>query len=101
MLMRFHFGLGVGHIYSHRPGSLNEGHRPAPHPQIAAAMEDGHLEGEESPMDVSHPGDDKDEGNHFGVKELDFFELGKNTSGESLINALDEMFIEHVFDYEN
>ncbi|KAG1884493.1 uncharacterized protein F5891DRAFT_990266, partial [Suillus fuscotomentosus] len=54
-------------------------------------MEDGHLEGEESPMDVSHPGDDEDEGDHFGVEEPDFFELGKNTSGESLIDALDEI----------
>ncbi|KAG2102864.1 uncharacterized protein F5147DRAFT_776213 [Suillus discolor] len=54
-------------------------------------MEDGHLEGEESPMDISHPGDDEDEGDHFGVEEPDFFELGKNTSGELLIDALDKI----------
>ncbi|KAG1845648.1 hypothetical protein F4604DRAFT_1688632 [Suillus subluteus] len=44
-------------------------------------MEDGHLEGEESPMNTTYPGDgeEDEEGDHFGVEELDFFELGRNT----------------------
>ncbi|KAG1832562.1 hypothetical protein F4604DRAFT_1945993 [Suillus subluteus] len=93
MLMRFHFGLGVGHVYSHRAGSFNEGRRSAPQPQTAAHMEDGHLEGKESPMNTTYPGDgeEDEEGDHFGVEELDFFELGRNTSAESLIDALDEI----------
>ncbi|KAG1857827.1 hypothetical protein F4604DRAFT_1931350 [Suillus subluteus] len=93
MLMRFHFGLGVGHVYSHRAGSFNEGRRSAPQPQTAAHMEDGHLEGEESPMNTTYPGDgeEDEEGDHFGVEEPDFFELGRNTSAESLIDALDEI----------
>ncbi|KAG1863142.1 hypothetical protein F4604DRAFT_1683727 [Suillus subluteus] len=56
-------------------------------------MEDGHLEGEESPMNTTYPGDgeEDEEGDHFGVEEPDFFELGRNTSAESLIDALDEI----------
>lgn len=104
--MRFHFGLGVGHVYSHRAGSLNEGHSSAPHSHTAAQMEDGYFEGEESPVDIPNRGDDEqdeqdEQGGHFGVEEPDLFELGRNTSNESLIDALDEMFVEHVFDYEN
>ncbi|KAG1765666.1 hypothetical protein EDD22DRAFT_845285 [Suillus occidentalis] len=61
-------------------------------------MEDGYFEGEESSVDIPNPGDDEqdeqdEQCGHFGVEESDLFELGRNTSSESLIDALDEIDI--------
>jgi hypothetical protein len=47
-------------------------------------------------------GDDEDEEDHIGVEELDIFGQERNGSTESLIEALDDMFVtDHALDYEN
>jgi hypothetical protein len=106
--MRFHYGLGVGHVYSHEAGiprSPRETPHPVPHTTQA---ESEHLEREEIPRETTNwqaSADNEDEGieegGHIGVEELNFFEQERNGSTESLIEALDEMFNDHVFDYEN
>lgn len=104
--MRFHYGLGVGHVYSHEaqiiepPGLAQR----APHfiPQTTTQAELSDTEESlitcwQAPCD-----DDEDEEDHIGVEELDVFEQERNGSTESLIEALDEMFAtDHALDYEN
>lgn len=46
-------------------------------------------------------GEDDEEGDHVGVEELNAFEQERNGSTVSLVEALDDMFTRHVFDYEN
>jgi hypothetical protein len=90
MLMQFHYGLGVVHVYSHdealglppKPTSLDE----APyHEQVG---------GNESELE------DGLEDDHTGVKEGELFDQEKNESSESVVEELDNMFIQHEYDYE-
>jgi hypothetical protein len=102
-LMRFHYGLGAGHVYSHEE-------RTYPVTQLTARIENEPLEGGETLKNSTHwrdpaNDDDNDEqddgGDHVGAEELGFFDQGF-TSTESLTQALDEMFTtNHTFDYEN
>lgn len=88
--MRFHYGLGVGHVYSHEIHTM------------ATEVESECSEREESEtINWQAPADEDEEGEHIGVEEVDFFGQERNGSTESLIEALDEMFNGHVFDYEN
>jgi hypothetical protein len=102
--MRFHYGLGVGHTYSHRPGILkNLGSALYP----AAQTEDIEYIGTEQSLTetthLQHAADDENEEgeDHVGVEESILFEQRRNGSTETLIEALEEMYFHHAFDYEN
>jgi hypothetical protein len=102
--MRFHYGLGVGHAYSHRPGIL-ESLDSVPH---LAAQTDGEFMGTEQSLTETthwqHPADEEDEEDdeHVGVEESFPFEQRRNGSTETLIEALEEMYTtDHALDYEN
>jgi hypothetical protein len=99
--MRFHYGLGVGHVYSHRVGILdNHSSSWESVTQTAACLNDDDFEGGENFTEIGHPSDDEE--SHIGVKEWDFFEQGQDASTGSLAEALvDDMFMRHAFDYEN
>lgn len=106
-LMRFHFGLGVGHIYSHSMGVL-EACNSAPQPagQTSAQVQDECIE--DNAMELAQPfgreQDEEDEnGDYIGVEETCFLGPENNASTESIIEALDEMFMDCTldFDYEN
>jgi hypothetical protein len=95
MVMRFHYGLGVGHIYSHQdvpdiPSNTFIGH------QEVSLNSDG-LDGLEK--DVSDDDDDS-EYDCIGVEEEALFDQEKNGSTMSIVKELDNMFLEHEFDYE-
>ncbi|KAG2125097.1 hypothetical protein DEU56DRAFT_759432 [Suillus clintonianus] len=101
--MRFHYGLGVGHVYSHEE-------RAYPFTQTTAwtenepsesgdTLRNTHWRGPANDDSDDEPGDDED---HVGAEELGFFDQGFDASTESLTQALDEMFTaSHTFDYEN
>jgi hypothetical protein len=106
--MRFHYGLGVGHVYSHEARTCLTQDAPHPVPHTATQAEIERSEREESPRETINwqpPADNDDEedeeDDHVGVEELNLFEQERNGSTESLVEALDEMFNHHVFDYEN
>lgn len=69
--MHFHYGLGVGHTYSHRPGIL-ESLGLAPH---LAAQTEGEFMGAEI-THWQHPADDENEDDeeHVDVEESFPFE---------------------------
>ncbi|KAG1736910.1 uncharacterized protein EDB91DRAFT_1083256 [Suillus paluster] len=105
--MHFHYGLGVGHVYSHEaripecPCSAQEAPHPVPQttPQSSKCSER-----DETLVETSNwqaPADNDDEGDeeedHVGVEELNFFEQEQNGSSESLVEALDEMFTDHCY----
>jgi hypothetical protein len=102
-LMRFHYGLGVGHVYSHTVGVL--ANLSDAYPAIQTG--DERVEGGRSILEDAgwrHTGDgeaDEEDEDHDGVEELIPFEQGRNGSSETLIDALDEMYIGHTLDYEN
>ncbi|KAG1781190.1 hypothetical protein EV702DRAFT_1193370 [Suillus placidus] len=96
-LMCFHYGLGVGHVYSH------EAKIPARAPNTAISAESEHSR-REGPVETTNwpvSAENDEEGDHVGVEELNAFEQERNGSTVSLIEALDDMFTCHVFDYEN
>lgn len=101
-LMRFHYGLGVGHVYSHKVGVL--ANLSGAYPAIQTG--DEHVEGGRSILEDAgwqYTGDgeaDEDE-DHDGVEELIPFEQGRNGSSETLIDALNEMYTGHTLDYES
>ncbi|KAG1837179.1 hypothetical protein DFJ58DRAFT_734533 [Suillus subalutaceus] len=102
--MHFHYGLGVGRTYSHRPEIL-EGLGSALYP--AAQTEDVEYIGtEQSLMETTHwqhaANDENEEGeDHLGIEESILFEQQRNGSTKTLIEALEEMYTNHVLDYEN
>jgi hypothetical protein len=95
MLMRFHFGLGVGHVYSH--------HRPkqpvpkaAAHAVLAHDFED--LRDEEVEDQEDSEDDSEDDGTQGGSDVEQWF----GSSNESLIDQFNEMYDSDVeLDYEN
>jgi hypothetical protein len=110
-LMRFHYGLGVGHVYSHEekaclttqmtarteiePSDSGETLRNSTHSRVPANDNDDDDDDDEQD-------DDDDDGGYVGAEELNFFDQGLDASTESLTQALDEMFTSnHTFDYEN
>jgi hypothetical protein len=98
MLMRSHYGLGVGHVYSHRD-ILDPPPNTTIDPQEiiddSNVSDDGgnNLENQESDESES-------EYDYTGVEEEVLFDQEKNGSTESIVEELDNMFIEHEFDYE-
>ncbi|KAG2086765.1 uncharacterized protein F5147DRAFT_781540 [Suillus discolor] len=90
MLMRFHYGLGVGHVYSHeealglpsKPTSLDE----APCNEQVGGNE--------------YELEDGSEDDHTGVEEGELFDQEKNESSESVVEDLDDMFVQHEYDYK-
>ncbi|KAG2336642.1 hypothetical protein BDR05DRAFT_978733 [Suillus weaverae] len=102
MLMRFHYGLGVGHIYSHNVMPNLKG--PVIHNDASDGLDiDGNdLEHGESDNEDNEDNEDS-EGSDYdytGVEEEDVFDQEKNGSMESVVGELENMFIKHVFDYE-
>jgi hypothetical protein len=110
-LMRFHYGLGVGHVYSHEekaclttqmtarteiePSDSGETLRNSTYSRVPANDNDDDDDDDEQD-------DDDDDGGYVGAEELNFFDQGLDASTESLTQALDEMFTSnHTFDYEN
>jgi hypothetical protein len=93
MLMRFHFGLGIGHVYSHHRVSQAE----PPHRGVAeqddGEVEDNYEEAEED--DCAFEGEDG-EPRVQGVVPL------FGSSNDSLVSQFDEMYGSEVeLDYEN
>ncbi|KAG2155200.1 uncharacterized protein EDB93DRAFT_1247691 [Suillus bovinus] len=99
-LMRFHYGLGVGHVYSHEAGvvemTVRTEHEPS---ESGGLMEHTHCQ---IPGDDEQDEDKDDDEDYVGVEEHGFFDQAVNASTESLMQALDKMFLAgHTFDYEN
>ncbi|KAG1827580.1 uncharacterized protein BJ212DRAFT_1474739 [Suillus subaureus] len=94
MLMHFHFGLGVGHVYSHQDML------PVGSPSNVSGPQEITFDGRE--------GDENEEINsenseyeHTGIEEEVLFDQEQNGSTASIIEELDNMFtIEHELDYE-
>ncbi|KAG1735858.1 hypothetical protein EDD22DRAFT_852324 [Suillus occidentalis] len=99
--MRFHYGLGAGHVYSHEE-------RTYPVTQLTARIENEPLEGGETLKNSTHwrdPANDDDDdddeqddgGDHVGAEELGFFDQGFAKSGSEwarmLIRALLVLFL--------
>ncbi|KAG2105838.1 uncharacterized protein F5147DRAFT_775151 [Suillus discolor] len=89
-IMRYHYGLGVGHIYSHEANILEDPClaqvTPCPDTQTTVQMENEALESEGSlgkSTPQQSPGDDNDDDNddeqeedddHISIEDLDFFD---------------------------
>jgi hypothetical protein len=97
--MRFHYGLGVGHVYSHHSNTSLTRSTPHSITQTPAQTEDKDLDNGERLEALDEEEDEEED--HVSA-ELDFFDQGLGASTVSLSLALDEMFpIDHTFDYEN
>lgn len=108
--MRYHYGLGVGHVYSHEDSCLAQ---VTPCPDTQAIMRTGneYLESRENlgestfrpPFDNDDDDDEQDEDEDYvGVEDPNFFDQGLDASTDSLVLALDDMFTTcHNFDYED
>lgn len=98
--MRYHYGLGVGHLYSHQPGVLESRSSALQH--ISSTTADENLESLMEDLQRSHTSADAEEEgeDHVGV-EPTLVDGGHNGSTETLMEALDEMYADHIFDYEN
>lgn len=97
MLMRFHYSLGVGHMYSHEARAIASAQGIT-----TTRLDDEHSETEEilqTTTDFQDPEDE--EHNHVGVEEVNLFGQEQNGSTDSLVQALEEMYTDHVFDYED
>lgn len=98
--MRFHYGLGVGHVYAHQSNPSLTQSTPHSIAQASAQTEDEDLDNGER-LEALDDEEDEDE-DHVSAEELNFFDQGLGASTVSLSLALDEMFpIDHTFDYEN
>ncbi|KAG1758763.1 hypothetical protein EDD22DRAFT_849775 [Suillus occidentalis] len=90
--MRYHYSLGVGHVYSHQ-ARIIEARTAIP---LTTQTETEHTEREDS-LGVIAEGEEaeEDEEEHVGVEELTCFQQEQNGSTESLVDALNEMFTNH------
>lgn len=101
MLMRFHYGLGVGHVYSHRdvldppPNTTINPQEIIDDRNVSDVLDMGGNDVENCELDQS-----ESEYDSTGVEEEVLFDQEKNGSTESIVEELDYMFIEHEFDYE-
>ncbi|KAG2346000.1 hypothetical protein BDR05DRAFT_974834 [Suillus weaverae] len=102
-LMRFHYGLGVGHVYAHEP-------RIVAHPYLSICPADNNTGGQRAfrkkrkweTTDLQDPASDEDEmDDYMGIEEMNIFGQEQNGSTDSLIEALEEMYSDHVVNYEN
>ncbi|KAG2113778.1 uncharacterized protein F5147DRAFT_770419 [Suillus discolor] len=90
MLMCFHYGLGVGHVYSHHQSSLTESQRGSPSTEEV-------VDDVESSMDDGTSVEDEDEDPNIQDGELEF-----GSSRESLGSEFDGMYGSDIeLDYEN
>lgn len=89
--MRFHYGLGVGHIYSHEEAV----HPPPNTIGLNEIPCNTQVDADEDELD------DALEDDHTGVEEGDLFDQEKNGSSESIMEELDNMFVQHEYDYES
>lgn len=96
--MRFHYGLGVGHVYSHEV--MDTASAPGAPATIQLDSEDSETE-EVLSTNNNFQALEDDEHDHAGAEEVNLFEQDRNGSTESLIEALEEMYTDHVFDYED
>lgn len=95
MLMRFHFGLGVGHIYSHHPTSQD-----VPVPGGSAEQDDGQVVDDYN-EDEGQEDDSSDEEEGGDLRTQNVLQ-GSDSSSESLISQFNEMYGSDVeLDYEN
>ncbi|KAG1726708.1 uncharacterized protein EDB91DRAFT_1254209 [Suillus paluster] len=95
MLMRFHYGLGVGHVYSHQDML------PVGSPSDVSSPQEITVDGREGD---EHEEIDSENSEYepTGVEEEVLFDQEQNGSTESIIEELDNMFtIEHKLDYES
>jgi hypothetical protein len=97
MLMRFHYSLGVGHMYSHEV--MDTASAPGAPTTNQLDSEDSETE-EVLPTNTNFQALE-DEDDFVGAEEVNLFEQEQNGSTESLIEALEEMYTDHVFDYED
>jgi hypothetical protein len=98
--MRFHYGLGVGHVYSRQANILLRQGTPRPITQTPEETEHVYLASRERHQAADD--EEEDEDDHVGVEEIDFFDQGLNASTASLSLALDDMFpVDHTFDYKD
>jgi hypothetical protein len=89
--MRFHFGLGVGHVYSHYRGALQPEGSAKGIPEDDMDF-DGEIDDHDSQSEEEEDGTSRVEavGERFGA------------SNESLLEHFDEMYDSEVdLDYEN
>lgn len=113
--MRYHYGLGVGHIYSHEANILEDPCLAQVTPRLNTRMTVKIVRslGKRmlpQPPDDNDDADDDDDNDdeedededYVGVEDPDFFDQALNASTESLIEALDDMFTTcHTFDYKD
>jgi len=93
MLMRFHYGLGVGHIYSHRRVSLT-GSQQTCNPGAGHILSD---DGDEDDGDEEDEDDGSEDDQMVQHGDLEF-----GSSSESLGTDFDEMYCDDLeLDYEN
>jgi hypothetical protein len=97
MLMRFYFGLGVGHVYSHYRPTQPEPEGAA-HAAFTHDVEDvGQIDEVEDEED-SEDDEDEDDDTKGGSDVERWF----SSSNESLLGQFDEMYDSEVdLDYEN
>ncbi|KAG1778108.1 hypothetical protein EV702DRAFT_1044800 [Suillus placidus] len=88
--MQYHYGLSVGHLYSHWPGVLESCSSALQH--VSSTTADENLESLMEDTQCSHTSADAEEEgeDHVGV-ELTLFDGGHNGSTEMLMEALDEI----------
>ncbi|KAG2062683.1 hypothetical protein BDR04DRAFT_1123777 [Suillus decipiens] len=90
MLMHFHYGLGVGHVYSHEE-ALD------PPPKTIGLNEvpcNTQVDEDEDELD------DALEDDHTGGEE-ELFDQENNGSSKSIVEKLDDIFVQHEYDYES
>lgn len=90
MLMHFHYGLGIGHVYSHEE-ALN------PSPKAISLNEAPY---NKQVKKTENELDDTLDDDHTGVEEGDSFDQEENGSSELIVEELDNMFVQHEHDYE-
>ncbi|KAG2345692.1 hypothetical protein BDR05DRAFT_974997 [Suillus weaverae] len=113
-IMRYHYGLGVGHMYSHETNEDSSLAQVTPclDTQVIMWTENEHLESRENIGESTFrqpPVDDNDDDNeqdddedYVGVEDPNFFDQGLDASTDLLVLALDDMFTTcHNFDYKD
>lgn len=92
MLMRFHYGLGVGHVYSHQDML------PADSPSDTSCSQEITFDGRDGDEETE---DENSEYENEGVEEDVLFDQEQNGSTPSMIEELDNMFADGLeLDYE-
>lgn len=88
--MHSHYGLGVGHVYSHEE-ALNP---PPKSTSIDEAPCNEQVDENENELDGALEDD------YTGVEEGCLFNQEKNESSELIVEELDNMFVQYEYDYK-